>query len=52
MQYLEQPLKNLYRDILKNAIDKIKPEFKKCSSNPQEGRKNQTDKIKNRENKQ
>lgn len=43
--------KNLSRDILKNAIDEIKLEFKQCSSNLQKSRRKQTDKIKT-ENKQ
>lgn len=46
MQYLQQALKKLYRDIFKNVIDEIKLELKKCSGNSQEGRENQTDKLK------
>lgn len=33
MQYLEQLLKKLYRDMFKNVIDEIKMKLKKYSSN-------------------
>lgn len=38
--------KSVQRDISKNAIDKSKENSKICSSNPQEGRRNKTEKLK------
>ena len=38
--------KSVQRDISKDAIDKSKENSKICSSNPQEGRRNKTEKLK------
>ena len=37
--------KRLYRDMPEDTIDTPKSNSEKCSSNPQEGRKNKTDMI-------
>lgn len=44
MYYLQQPLKNLYKDMLNNTVDKSKWNAKKYSGNPQREKKGKMEK--------